>query len=620
MRYQPVLQFKPNITFSQAPRHGVVLVVVLITALLVSVLAVTTLTTVRTEMRIGEDSGNIQQAQFNAQAALNLALDQIKNNSDWREDFANGLWSEDRPIGSGSYNVNLADPIDGNLTNDWYQPVDIVAMGKSGQATRRLQMSAQTKKIGFECLRSAIYAWQGIEFSGSTINTDHWITSNSNGSSAIDAKTHILLGTFVRSQVAAVGGITKDLLSSYVPSTTHPNSSELMMPDQDYLINYYESVSMPVSSQSIPLWEANLLVNPSMEGPSPDPPTSGWTAHGSCTLTGNSTRKWDGTFSLQANNRATASAGPRQDISSMISKQVEYNISARASLSSTNNGRRARMVVEYRGSGDGSELRYTSPWVDLTQNSFELISGSFTPNWSGSLSYARLRVETESSLRDLMVDAVSLSESIGSYPAGKMKAIHRRVISPLSNPFAPGSNHPQGIYHIHLAADEYLTIRKSRIVGTLVVTGGLGVYVWDNVHWEPALGNYPALICEPQLYLWFGAPGAAQSTMSEITENVNLNPASTPYQGIGDSNIDDSYPVLMRGIVWAKNSIDLRYHPVVEGIIMSGGTITSQVVNSFTRTHVDVFFSDRFYNDPPWGFVERSETLPIAGSLRPLMD
>jgi hypothetical protein len=393
-----------------------------------------------------------------------------------------------------------------------------------------------------------------------------------------------------------------------------------MMPDQDYLIDYYESMSMPVINQSIPLWEANLLVNPSMEGPSPNPLTTGWTAHGSCNLSGNSTRKWDGTFSLQANNRTTASAGPRQDISSMISKQVVYNISARASLSSNKNKSGARLVVEYRGSGDGSELRYTSAWVDLTQDSFELISGSFTPNWAGTLSYARLRVETQSSLQDLLVDAVSLSESIGSYPAGKMKAIHRRVISPLSNPFAPGSNHPQGIYHVDLEGDEYLSIRKSRIVGTLVVTGGLGVYVWDNVHWEPALGNYPALICEPHLNLWFGAPGAAFSTMSEISENVNLNPTSTPYQGAGDNNIDDSYPVLMRGIVWAKDSIDLRYHPVVEGIIMSGGTITSQVVNSFTRTHVDVFFSDRFYNDPPEGFVERFETLPIAGSLRPVMD
>jgi len=127
-------------------------------------------------------------------------------------------------------------------------------------------------------------------------------------------------------------------------------------------------------------------------------------------------------------------------------------------------------------------------------------------------------------------------------------SISTKLISANSNPYGlPNSN---GVYSITVPASSTLTITKSRLVATLVVTLGPGatLRLQQANLWEKPAGNFPVLIVN--------ALGAGTIDMNGFTQQlsepgtlVNFNPLGTPYEGVWDLDILDLYPTEVRGLV-----------------------------------------------------------------------
>jgi hypothetical protein len=154
---------------------------------------------------------------------------------------------------------------------------------------------------------------------------------------------------------------------------------------------------------------------------------------------------------------------------------------------------------------------------------------------------------------------------IASIPSQTITGV---VLSSASNPY--GSTNPQGIYIINTGG-QTLHIRNSRIVGTLVVISPAAVtQVESLINWSPQASNYPALLVQGDLSMqWSGG-----SPLVESTASVNFNPTGTPFDGVADSDMTDSYPGIIKGLVYCSGNLSVTSACVMQGCLVAGGTGT----------------------------------------------
>jgi hypothetical protein len=191
-------------------------------------------------------------------------------------------------------------------------------------------------------------------------------------------------------------------------------------------------------------------------------------------------------------------------------------------------------------------------------------------------------------LFDLYAPPVGTQINIASLPSsGPGASLEDVLLSPQSNPY--GSTNAQGIYVIDVAGTS-LRIRNCRIVGTLVLLNTTtATEVIDAVHWEPAIANYPSLLVKGQISFHFDAT----RTLDE--GSTNFNPQNTPYGGTWDTVTDDSYPTVIKGLVYVSGRIDTTTDPSFDGAVVCGDV--ANTTNDITLT-----YQSTFLNDPPPGF------------------
>ena len=188
------------------------------------------------------------------------------------------------------------------------------------------------------------------------------------------------------------------------------------------------------------------------------------------------------------------------------------------------------------------------------------------------------------------IDINTIPNSMGTY------TISGVVLSPMSNPFGAGVTNPKGIYVIDAQGYE-LEIEYSRIVGTLVILNGSPVcsYVQGAVNWEPAVSNYPALLVQGPLCLHMDGT----VPLDETDAGTSLNPQGTPYGDPGnwDDDTGDTYPSIIKGLVYAESRLDVASFPVVNGVVVSGG-----IANLTPSAVFDLTFDTTYLDNPPPGF------------------
>lgn len=122
--------------------RGSAYVMVLGTAMIISVIGLSALLLVRVQSRHTGWATDIGQARLHALSAIQIGLLQISSDPDWRVSRSNGTWWNDVAIGDGSASLSGVDPIDGDyLAGDPQDPLVLTATGEHGQSRHTLSVT-----------------------------------------------------------------------------------------------------------------------------------------------------------------------------------------------------------------------------------------------------------------------------------------------------------------------------------------------------------------------------------------------------------------------------------------------------------------------------------------------
>lgn len=186
---------------------------------------------------------------------------------------------------------------------------------------------------------------------------------------------------------------------------------------------------------------------------------------------------------------------------------------------------------------------------------------------------------------------------------GGEPTIQLQLLSAANNPYGTGQTNPEGIYIIDMKGG-LLWVQKTRIVGTLVVLNPSRVEVYTDVNWEPAVANYPAMLVDGPLVFQI----EADTTFNE--NSLNLNPPGTPYEGVEDNDQDDSYPSLVKGIVYGTGNVNIVWgQTAVNGVVIAGNTIN-------VNADLELIYNSLYLTNPPPGFAGGPEMEISSGSWR----
>lgn len=181
------------------------------------------------------------------------------------------------------------------------------------------------------------------------------------------------------------------------------------------------------------------------------------------------------------------------------------------------------------------------------------------------------------------------------------------VLTPTLNPW--GAGNADGVYVITTSQD--LMIKRTRINGTLVVVApGRTVTIDQGVLIQPARSDYPALIVDGNLVL----QSDSTAGLSESSAGVNFNPAGAPYQGATDSDMTDTYPCEIGGLVHVKGTVTLDQNSLVRGmIICESGALADAV---YVRGNASVVYTASLATSPPMGYTKSVTMAVEAGSYK----
>jgi len=580
-------------------RRGTIYLITLGTAMIVTVLGMAAMLTVRVQRGQIDDVADSSRARFYARAAIDMALFRIEHDPDWRQEMKDGTWEADQTIGTGSYSFQATDPLDGNLTDSRYDPVVIVGTGKCGRARQRIEVRLKIIQPGMRCLEAAMHCNTQLFFDAVTASSDHFVSSNKN--LVADHAAQVYADVEAAAKIEAKGE------SVFHGSSTTEGDWPREMPDPATVFNYYTTNGTQIDVNDLSQWDDELLDNPNM-----DDGTTGWTPSGECTLAPDADVS-DAPWSIRADNRSAVTDGPSQDVTDKIQSGETYHARVEAKWLDGVSEANLRISLRIESSGSGVQYFSTS-WTAIQSGDFDLLEGGLTPTWTGSLIDAKWVVESESETTGFKIDraAFYLAEAESGW-----YVIHRKVLSPATNPFGTGTTNSDGIYVIDCAGAK-LSIKDSRIVGTLILLDPNSESIIEgSISWEPAVvssdplvSNLPALMVNKDLNVSFDS-----TDLDEGTVNANFNPAGTPHAGSEDADRDDSYPSLLNGVVYTSKKFTLANHPTMEGVVVSQ---TDIIVNG---SDLDVTYDPIYYetNAPP-GFRADPVIEIVPGSFRQVVD
>ena len=184
--------------------------------------------------------------------------------------------------------------------------------------------------------------------------------------------------------------------------------------------------------------------------------------------------------------------------------------------------------------------------------------------------------------------------------------IDKMIISPDSNPFGATTD-PEGVYVIDCQGLDF-TITKSRIVGTLVLLrAGANSEIKPEVNWEPAVANYPALLVDGTIRIDVGSTSLAESSA------INFNPFGTPYDTVWDDDLDDTYPPVVKGLVYVSTDLVTANAATIDGVVVVG--------NAFNGSgNIGLTYRATFLNNPPPGFTTAAQMYISPGTWSRLVD
>jgi Tfp pilus assembly protein PilX len=184
------------------------------------------------------------------------------------------------------------------------------------------------------------------------------------------------------------------------------------------------------------------------------------------------------------------------------------------------------------------------------------------------------------------------------------------VLGPGRNPY--GTPDAKGLYVVRPTGD--FTVKNTRVLGTLVIIlpPGKKVTLDNTILIQPTRSDMPALLVKGEAKIHHTAGLLA---LQELTLGMNLNPVGAPYNGISDSDVLDSYPSEIQGLVHVTAQAALHQTATIRGTLISNSTGNDSVdVNDFPS----VLFQPGIYANPPMFYTTRVDMPVQRGSWRQL--
>jgi len=119
---------------SRNSRRGTVYVVVLAVLSIVITVSLSSLLNARSELVSASRTADEVMARSIARSGIELALAQIGTDPDWRSSVSGGALIPKASLMGGLIRVEVTDPVDGDLLNDYSDPFALTAIGEYGSA------------------------------------------------------------------------------------------------------------------------------------------------------------------------------------------------------------------------------------------------------------------------------------------------------------------------------------------------------------------------------------------------------------------------------------------------------------------------------------------------------
>jgi carbohydrate binding protein with CBM4/9 domain len=567
-------------------RTGGVYIAVLGTSLIVSLLALSALALQRIQNRMLDTSATIRQAQLNAEAAVELGLLAMKQNTNWRSTYTSGRWINARALTSGTCSLDGTDPVDGNLANNTTDPIVLTGIGDCGTAEQRVQVVVDPRTQPLSCLRSGVTAGHSITLTGAILRSSGLISANTTTASASTIYGNV--------QATSINGSTYSGTSTQVTANQLPT-----MPTWSTVFDYYKTNGTQLDvSRFLSQPANNIARNSSVESPVG---TNDWTGtpQGSspATIARTTALLNSGSASLLVSNRAgDYTAGAAQYIDNYAVPGQQYTVSCAVHITA---GLSQNFAISLTTKGTGAAQTATGPSTSVSILAWKNVTATLTaPSWSGNLAYAYIKIAGAgaSNTADFYVDDLVVRESF----TGKL--IYQQVLGPGVNTVYSGApTNAQGIYWIDCAGTTPLIIARSRIKGTLLVLnpGPNSCIAAGPIRWSPAVAGYPALLVHADTASNANFTIKATNRVLSETENItNYNPTGAPSDDFGqDTDTNDIYASEISGLVAVENNLTYQNNGLVRGAVIVGNDFVGPA-----GTFEVAYYPESLLNPPP-GFT-----------------
>ena len=555
------------------------------TSLIVVCLAIAGLQAVRLQRRINDESSQSANAEKLAQAGIEFAQHRILTDANWRSFFTHGV-PVTRNTTGGSFSVTLTDPKDGVIANQSTDPAVVTCTGTFGSASQKLTAYLEPQNQLFASCRSALYAPTSIAFNGCTITSNQWAYCDNQISNT--ANPDVNMNCLASNLIGNPNGFKQRKVQGGVWPM---DKLDLVTSSGTYVGKYYIDNSVVINASDLPTGGTEMIKNGHF-----DTNTANWSGV-NCTLSRDTVQKRAGVASCRVSAQGFLST-PVQDITEHMIKGRRYNVSL---WIRTTEDQDISPIIALQGSGSVLPVMKSGPVVVALSGEWTQISFNTDVTWTGTLTKAEFMISSERN-SEYHFDSVSIMDA-ERQPGTRY--IENVVLGSGNNPYGMKTVSSNGIYSIN-AGTEKLLIRDCRINGTLVMQSANKVELRSALLWEPSGRNFPALIANAPI-----DDLTTKTALSEVTIGINTNPASTPYQGVSDTDATDTQPSQIMGAIVSTGNIVLDGVSTLSGPVYSGSTI------NVTSDNLNIDFqSDMILNPPPGFFAATPKMRLITSSVQ----
>lgn len=210
-------------------RRGSVYLIVLATTTVIATLVGGTVYAQGQRLRAERASANASKARLAAESGIEFVRAYVRQDPTWRTTFSSGRWVSNVELGEVLVDLDVVDPVDGNLANHPYHSVEITSTARVGDAEQIMKATLVAKPTPIDALQYAVFTGGQLYVASSGRLLIGTATAVMNQSLKNDA---VIEGNVRAATVSTAGQVwgtlTNGAATTAVPSTTAAEAVALL--------------------------------------------------------------------------------------------------------------------------------------------------------------------------------------------------------------------------------------------------------------------------------------------------------------------------------------------------------------------------------------------------------